>query len=476
MASFFHGRFGHPARSIAAFLLALLLALPAAARPAADMPGRTDASAAPAGAARAAATATPAEDAWAIEDIAASRIEHVPVAGLPDRPAYAADPLNLFVVIEDGARHASILDGERLRPLARLASRSTFHGAPHFSPDGRFVHFASRDGWIVRYDLWSLRQVAEARVGLQAADFAVSSDGRYLLAGNIAPRTLVVLDARDLSPVKVIAVASRDGQTSRVAAVHDAAPRKSFVVALEDVPELWEVSYDDRVEPIYEGLVHDFRMGEGIPIPGKLNPRRTRLEKALHDVGFAPGRWELLGSPRDGGPTRVINLDIRRAITSLPLPGQPRPERGARWLRDGRAVLAVPNRGEGTISMVDTVDWKEVARIRTPGAGAFVAVHESAPHAWADAAASTRGDTLVVIDKRTLETVATLRAGAGRKATGAAFTRDGTRVLAALQGDDGGALVAYDARTRAEIARIPMRQPQGIHNVSGELARSGPAR
>lgn len=467
MVSFVHDRFSRPARSIAALLLLALVALPAAARPTpAAAPGTTphDASAA----------APPG--AWTIEDIAASRIAHVAAASLPARPSHAADPLNLFVVIEDGARHASILDGERFRPLARVASRSAWHGAPRFSPDGRFVHLATRDGWITRYDLWSLRQMAEVRVGLETADFAVSGDGRYLLAGNVAPRTLVVLDARDLSPLKVIAVADREGRTSRVAEVHDAAARKSFVVALEDVPELWEVSYDDRAEPIFEGLVHDFRMGEGIPIPGKLNPRRTRLDRVLRDIGFAPGRWELLASPRDGSPARVVNLDIRRAIASLPLPGEPRPSGGASWLRDGRVLMAVPNLREGAISVVDTVDWKEVARVRTPGAGSFVTDHEASPHAWADAATNTPGDTLLVIDKRTLEAVSALRAGAGNRVTGAAFTRDGARVLASLQGDGSGALVAYDARTRAELARVPLRDPQAVHNVSDELARGGVAR
>lgn len=433
---------------------------------------------APAGAAEAArsATAVATSSTWTLEDIAASRIERVPLASLPARPAHAADPLNLFVVIEDDGHHASILDGARFLPLARFASRDALYDTPRFSPDGRFAYFASRGGWIARYDLWSLGPVVEARVGLQAADFAVSGDGRYLLAGNVIPRTLVVLDARDLSPIKVLAVADREGRTSRVAAVHDAAARKSFVVTLADVPELWEVSYDDRVEPIYEGLVHDFRMGEGIPIPGKLNPRRTRLEKVLHDIGFAPGSWELLGSPRDGNPAQVVNLDVRRAIVSLPLPGEPRPGRGASWTRDGRTLLAVPNQGEGTISVVDTAEWKEIARIRMPGGGSFVVVHEGSPHAWADAATNAPGDTLVVIDKRTLEAVVTLRPGAAGRATGAAFTRDGARVLVSLQGEAGGLLIAYDARTRAEIARIPIRAPQGVHNVFSELARAGSVR
>ncbi len=48
----------------------------------------------------------------------------------------------------------------------------------------------------------------------------------------------------------------------------------SFVVALQDIPEIWEISYDDKAAPIYLGLVHDYALGDGIAIPGKLNPRR----------------------------------------------------------------------------------------------------------------------------------------------------------------------------------------------------------
>jgi len=47
----------------------------------------------------------------------------------------------------------------------RFASRFALHGGPKFSPDGRYVYFASRDGWISKYDLWNLRLVAEVRAG-----------------------------------------------------------------------------------------------------------------------------------------------------------------------------------------------------------------------------------------------------------------------------------------------------------------------
>ena len=163
-------------------------------------------------------------------------------ARLATAPRHGADPLNLFVVVESGDHHATILDGDRFEPITRFPTRFALHGGPKFSPDGRFVYFASRDGWITKYDLWGLETVAEVRAGINTRNLALSHDGRVLAVANYLPHTLVLLDAADLSPLQVIDVRDARGrQSSRVSAVYQAAPRASFVVALKDVPEIWEV-------------------------------------------------------------------------------------------------------------------------------------------------------------------------------------------------------------------------------------------
>ncbi|MDE2359400.1 MAG: c-type cytochrome, partial [Betaproteobacteria bacterium] len=133
------------------------------------------------------------QPAWGEAEIRASRIEKVAPGSLPDRPVFEADPLNLFVVVESGDHHATILDGDTFEPIARFATRFALHGGPKFSPEGRYVYFASRDGWISKYDIWNLALVAEIRAGINTRNLAVSSDGRYVLVGNYLPHTLVML-------------------------------------------------------------------------------------------------------------------------------------------------------------------------------------------------------------------------------------------------------------------------------------------
>jgi cytochrome c553 len=178
--------------------------------------------------------------AWGEAEIRASRVVHHASNTLPSKPQFDADPLNLFVVVEQGDHHVTILDGDRLEPIARVASRYALHGGPKFTADGRYVFFASRDGWISKFDLWNLRTVAEVRAGINTRNAAVSADGKLVAVANTLPHSLVLLDA-DLQLVKILPA------PARLSAVYDAAPRRSFVVALKDVPELWEVSYDPPV-------------------------------------------------------------------------------------------------------------------------------------------------------------------------------------------------------------------------------------
>jgi cytochrome c553/DNA-binding beta-propeller fold protein YncE len=406
---------------------------------------------------------------WGAEEIRASRIEHAKAG--PARPKFAADPLNLFVIVEAGDHHVTILDGDRFEPLARFPSRYALHGGPKFSPDGRFVYFASRDGWISKYDLWNLALVAEVRAGLNTRNAAVSGDGKYVAVANYLPHTLAILDS-NLELVKVLPVADREGRrTSRVSAVYAAASRRSFVAALKDVQELWEVSYDPRAADIPVGLIHDFRYREGAFLPGFLNPRRTQLDDYLDDFFFTPDDSELVGTSRDARVGQVVHLDVRRKIASVELAGMPHLGSGISWRHDGRTVIATPNLKEGLVSVIDAKDWKVVREIRTPGPGFFMRSHEATPYAWVDSMMSPAKDTLTVLDKRTLEPVASVRPEPGKTLAHIEFTRDGRYALASLWEQDG-AVIVFDAATFKEVKRIPMRKPVGKYNVHNKITRS----
>lgn len=410
---------------------------------------------------------------WDLAEMRASHVQHLkPGEALSDKPVYKVkDPLNLFIVVEIGDHHATLLDGDRFEPIRRFPTRFALHGGPKYSPDGRYVYFASRDGWVSKFDIYNLRYVAEIRAGINTRNVAVSSDGRWVLVGNYLPHSVVILDAADLTPVKVIPTRDAQGKSSRVSAVYDAAPRKSFIVALKDVQEAWEITYDPDAEPVYEGLVHDFALGEAVPVKGPFPVRRIRLNDYLDDFFFDQSYEHLVGTARSGKSAQVINLHIRRKIADLDLPGMPHLGSGITFEYQGRPALATPNLKEGVVSIVDMKSWTVVKRIETAGPGFFMRSHENTPYAWTDAMMSPRKDEMQIIDKRSLEVVKTLKPAPGKTAAHVEFTRDGKYALVSVWEMDG-ALVIYDAANFREIKRIPMKKPSGKYNIHNKITRS----
>jgi mono/diheme cytochrome c family protein len=418
---------------------------------------------------------------WTRADIEQSRTFDAAAARAPAERVWRGDPMNLFVVVEGGDHHVSLVDGDRFEVVHRFPTRFALHGGPKFSPDGRYVYFGSRDGWITKYDLWQLNVVAEVRAGLNMRNIAVSADGKWVMAANYLPHSVVLFDA-DLQVVREYAATARDGTaSSRVSAVYDAAPRKSFVVALKDVAELWEISYNPDAEPVFEGYVHDYRMGEAIARRGQFAIRRTQLDEPLDDFFFDAGYRHAIGAARpktgsDVARGQVVNLDIRRRIATLDLPGLPHLGSGITWpwkAPDGHmtTVLASPNLRDGVVTVIDMQTWKTVQQVKTLGPGFFLRSHEASRYAWVDAMMGPRKDTLMLIDKQTLQPAATLTATPGKTLAHVEFTHDGRYALASLWENDG-AIVVYDAQTLAEVKRLPMSKPVGKYNLGNKIGRS----
>jgi len=411
---------------------------------------------------------------WDAARIAATRKVFTDPAALPADPVHDADPLNLFVVIELGDNHATVLDGDRLVPIHRFRTHTAVHGGPKFSPDGRFVYIASRTGWVSKVDLHGLQPVAEVRAGINSRNLAVSGDGRYVAVANYLPHTLVILDAQDLSLVKLIPVTDDAGNSSRVSAVYAAPPRQSFVAALKDIPEVWEILLADDHPPVYNGPMHDYRLNEGTAlVEGPFPVRRIRLDDYLDDFFFDPSYRMVVGAARNAANGQVVHLDARRRIAEIDLDGMPHLGSGITWEYQGRRVLATPHLKKPEVSVIDMETWETIRRIETLGPGFFMRSHERTPYAWTDVYFGPHKDAVHVIHKATLKIVRTLRPAPGMTAAHVEFDRHGRHALLSIsEPAPNGALVVYDAATLEEVKRIPMNKPSGKYNVHNKITAS----
>ena len=407
---------------------------------------------------------------WNYAEIRASRLVHFP-GPLGDKPTFKADPQNLFIVVELGDHHATLLDGDRFEPIDRFQTRFALHGGPKFSPDGRFVYFASRDGWISRYDIYNRKTTHEIRAGINTRNLAVSDDGKVVLVGNYLPHTLVVLDAADLSLMKVIPAKTRDGKTSRVSAVYQAAPRQSFIVALKDSPEVLEIPY--ALPAKKKSWVHDFGPNSGeMTVGAQTFPvRQIPVEDYLDDFFFDQPYKHLIGASRQGHQGQVIDLDTGKKVSNIDLPGMPHLGSGITWEWNGRPVMATPNLKDWVVSIIDMQTWKTLKQIPTLGPGFFMRSHENSPYAWVDGMNGPNKDVMTVIDKASLTVKAQLKPEPGKTASHVEFTQDGRYALVSIWEQDG-ALIIYDAKTLKEVKRLPMRKPSGKYNVFNKTTRS----
>ncbi len=407
----------------------------------------------------------PAVPSWGKAEISKSHTQFTPLDKLPATPQHGADPLNLFFVVEAGDHHATILDGDKLEPITRFKTRFALHGGAKYSPDGRFVYYATRDGWVTLFDLHSMQRVAEVRAGINTRNIAISSDGKLVAVGNYLPHNLVLLNANDLSLNTIVPVKSR-GETSRVSAVYDATPRKSFILALKDLPEIWEIPYEPGKTG---GWQHDYRAGQAEGSP-RFTPRQVKLETPLDDFFFSQDYVFLMGASRQGGGS-VIDLDLGRKVADLALDGMPHLGSGITWKRGEQQIMATPNLRKGALTVIDMKSWETVGEIKTKGPGFFMRSHENSKYAWSDVFFGPNRDLVHIIDKQTLEIVKTVKPVPGKTAAHIEFTRDGRYALLSIWEEDG-ALIVYDGDTLEEIKRLPMKKPVGKYNVYNKITRS----
>ena len=420
---------------------------------------------------------TPAKELpkWTLTDINNTNIQHFDQNKLPNKPQFDADLMNLFIVVELGDHSATLLNGDTFEPITRFKTRFALHGGPKYSPDGRFVYFASRDGWISKYDIYNMKTVVEVRAGINTRNLAVSSDGKYAIVGNYLPHNVVILDTKDLSVIKMIDTKDSNGVSSRVSAVYNAPPRHSFIVALKDVKEVWEIPYSDKGGvDVYKGWAHDYRKdgGEGKIEDWKTTTpfpiRRIRTEDYLDDFFFDPNYINMIGTARNNHNGQVINLDTKKKVATIELTGMPHLGSGITWDYQGKQVFASPNIKEGKITVIEMENWQVIKEIKTDGPGFFMRSHSKSPYAWADVFFGPNKEKVHIIDKSTLEIVKTIAPAPGKTAAHVEFTKDGKYVLLSVWDIDG-ELIVYDANTLEIVKRMPMKKPSGKYNVFNKI-------
>lgn len=192
---------------------------------------------------------------------------------------------------------------------------------------------------------------------------ATSRDGRYTVRVPAAASTLEVREGASGRLLREIPIVDRVKSPATLAWIVDLPIRGSFLAGLAERPEAWELPYASR-EPVFEGLVHDYRMGEGLASEGPLPVRRIPLEAPLPrpatDARQIHALWVDARAPTR---LRVLNLDVRREVAVIETGTPLDPGRHRSRDRDGRRRVAIGLAFEPGYALIDANDWRYLGRI-----------------------------------------------------------------------------------------------------------------
>ncbi|MEH6650858.1 MAG: cytochrome D1 domain-containing protein [Motiliproteus sp.] len=410
--------------------------------------------------------------------------QFVALEDYPTKPLHGLNWENFFVVIERDAGTAAIIDGDTKEIVAHIDTGYAVHvikGTEHHKTQhpkdavGRFWYTIGRDGKVNKIDLWQTPDkmlVAETKMAYDARDIAVSGDGKYVIAGGYWPPHFVIMDAETLEPLKV--VSSRginvDGEyvnEARVAAIYTTPNEPTFMVAIKELGQMWQVDYTDLAN---------------------LRIEQIDSAKFLHDGFFDPtGRYFQIAANASNKMV-VVDTKTRKLEKIIDVAKLPHPGPGANWIdKECGPVGGTTHLGEGAVSVwgndpIGHPDqaWKLCYEVETDGAGVFIRTHETSQYVWADQLKHPEPEvqqSVQVFDKDTREIVKTIRVTEeeGKAALHMEFNQDGTEVWVSVwnrkdASNPTGEIVVYDAKTLEEKTRIKgLTTPTGKFNVFNRI-------
>lgn len=298
------------------------------------------------GGAAARATASPAllvhggGSAWIVD---AGRVQAVPAAVPP-------------VAVADGAWTVDAAGvARRWRAAGRVAG-----------PGGTGGSAVSPRAWAV-----DASHATDAPVHALAA----SADGAWALLAHGERVTLLDAGARPIRTYDGLNLPRT--RRSRAQALFAHAGRSSLIATWPAMDELWEIQLDPSAPPIFDGLVHDWRMGEALPSPGFLGVRRVALEEPPALVVLADPRVPWVAGLTDGG-VAVLHLDVRRRVATLAI-AHARPQASALPAAGRTGPWWLPAGDE--VHVVDTAHWRVESTVPAPAG--LVTLADAAAAVWA---------------------------------------------------------------------------------------------
>ena len=360
----------------------------------------------------------------------------------------------LMVIVERETGSIAVLDTSKHTLLGRVTGLGNLnHGTVKFSKDGRYAYVISKDAFVSKIDLLTLKVVKKIKGGNESIGGTISQDGKYLIMSNYSPGEVRILSSDTLETVKVIsAIREYEGgriQSSKVVGLVDA-PGNLLIFSLMDSNGIWVIDAGKKDFPVINKF---WDIGEK-PFDGLITP-----DGRYYLAGFLESDWfGLLDTWEMKEVKKIPTKDINNASEKNTVPLWKIPHLKGWAIAAGLAVLPAVQRE--AVLIYDTKEWKLIKELPLIGTALYTVASPDNRYVWVDLV-GRNGDVIQVIDLKSLEVIKTFSPGKG--ATHPQFTSKGDTVYISLMDED--KVVVYDPSTFEKVREFSLKSPSGIFSV-----------
>jgi len=357
----------------------------------------------------------------------------------------------LMVIIERESSSVVVVDSLRHTILGRISDLGLLHHATvSFSHDARYAYLVSRDGWLNKLDLLSLKRVARVRAGDSAIGLAVTLDNRFIAVSNYEPPVVKIVDAETLTVVHTISAHKEvEGKkvTSRTIGMVDA-PGNLLIFSLMDADGIWVVDANKNDFPVIMKFWDIGRM----PYDALLTPDgRYYIAGLYHSPHLAMlDTWKF---------DQIKKISLNDPLKKTPKMGVRKVPHLEGWAMANNLLFA-PVVGEARLTVYEFGTWKLIKSIPLAGMPMFAMSGPDGRHIWVNFS-DTNNRFIQAIDSLTLEVVKTIEIG--DRVFHMGFSPKGKSIYISSYKDN--KVVVLDTTTFLKIKELPVNNPSGIFST-----------
>lgn len=269
---------------------------------------------------------------------------------------------NLMAVVEGGTGKVWIMKGTK---ILNKFDFGNIHGGLKYSPNGRYLYLPSNTGYVGKYDFYAKRLDYKVRACRYLRNISLSEGGKYVIAACWLPESIVILNAKNLEPRKIIPL------KHRISVIYGLFRNNMAVFS----------------------FMHKSKIG--ILNTKTLNTAYYALPMPFQDFFVDPLDEYAVGGSFKGGRIYVFSLRKKRIACSHKSYGIPHPAGASFWFRKGRLYFALTNLTKPFVSIWQMYDWKFIRNVFTGGPGFFVKTNPYTKYLWVD----NSSDAVILINK-----------------------------------------------------------------------------